>query len=101
MVTTLIVLTDAERKALAEQEEAHQEVLRQYDFLTEKVGQLAYNIERAEREGTTGRRALDWKSPDNAGKTQYEIDLGLKQGYDSQSATLVQAEPWVPNYSPD
>lgn len=70
-------------------------VLSEYAFFIEKIGQMTHNIERMEREGTTGMPALDAKSPENAGKTQYGIDHSIRESYMAQAAELKSKYPEV------
>lgn len=70
-----------------------EKVLTEHARATELAGQMQANLERMRREGATTLPALDRKSPDNAGKTQYEIDQGLYRYYQSMVDGIVKRYP--------
>jgi len=61
--------------------------------ITDVINQMRANIERAEREGATDAPALDQRSPENAGKTQYEIDKVILAEYQAKKDSLASEHP--------
>ena len=92
-VVTDIGLTQQEIEALAAKEELKRQMIVKHALDTDVIGQMTANVERMEREGATDNPPLDSKSPDNAGKTQYQIDSDIKISYEGQRENLIIQNP--------
>ena len=70
-------------------------ILRLDASIADVINHMQANIDRMEREGTTSAPPLDRMSPDNAGKTQYEIDKAILAEYQAKRDSLASQYPEV------
>jgi len=71
------------------------EVIREAEFLNEKIHQLRDNIVRRERDGRMKERPYDYRSMDNKYLTQQQIDEFIIKDYEKKLAELKKKNPKV------
>lgn len=69
----------------------YKEIYEKRDFYREKRLQMMDNISRMEIENKLNMPALDTKSKENEGKTQFEIDSEIAGFYETQEIDFVKA----------
>lgn len=86
-------LTEKELREIAEEAQLKWDTLAEYSRLTDIIGHMQANIERMEREETTEEPALDFRSPENAGKAQYQIDHTISDEHIAKRDALERKHP--------